>query len=189
MKFVVAALVFILALSITPKTLANETAEAVCTADHKEGCSDKKADQKAADHMAEGGRGHHAEKNHEDHHEKLGKTMNSLFPQKQKDPSHSTRPTVVKLTSPKFLAKVSGASTKLEWTPAEGATAYHVQVATDPNFKWLVANELWVKGTSFEATQLEADKHYYWRVAAVKGENDSMFTKSLFVNSAFTTQK
>lgn len=158
MKFVFAALVFILALSIVPKTLA--------------------AEQKAA-------AGH----GDQDHKEKLGKTMNSLFPQKQKDSSHSTSPTVVKLTSPKFLAKVSGTSTKLEWSAAEGATSYHVQVATDPDFKWLVANELSVKGTSFEATQLEADKNYYWRVAAVKGENDSMFTKSLFVNSAFKTQK
>lgn len=115
--------------------------------------------------------------------------MNSLFPQKEQNPAVSVRPSVVKLTSPKFLAKVSGATAKLEWTAANGASAYHVQVATDPNFKWLVANELWVKGTSFEATQLEADKNYYWRVAAVKGENESMFTKSLFVNSAFTTQK
>lgn len=181
MKFIVAALVFILALSITPKTVAAEhAAEAVCSADQKENCPDPKAGQQAE-------KGGHGSK--EDHHEKLGKTMNSLFPQKQKDPTHSARPTVVKLISPKFLAKISGASTKLEWTATEGATAYHVQVATDPNFKWLVANELWVKGTSFEATQLEADKHYYWRVAAVKGENDSMFTKSLFVNSAFTTQK
>jgi hypothetical protein len=183
MKFIVAALVFILALSITPKVLAENNAEhkeVVCTADQKENCVEAKAEHKSEK------AGHGSQ---EDHHEKLGKTMNSLFPQKQKDASHSTRPTVVKLTSPKFLAKIAGTSTKLEWTAAEGATAYHVQVATDPNFKWLVANEYWVKGTSFEATQLEADKHYYWRVAAVKGENDSMFTKSLFVNSAFTTQK
>lgn len=136
---------------------------------------------------ADTGKAGHGSK--EDHHEKLGKEMNSLFPQKQKDAGFSVPPSVVKLTSPKFLAKVSGATAKLEWAAATGATSYHVQVATDPNFKWLVANELWVKTTSFEATQLEADKKYYWRVAAVKGENDSMFTKSLFVNSAFATQK
>ena len=145
MKFVVAALVFILALSITPKVLAENNAEhkeVVCTADQKENCVEAKAEHKSEK------AGHGSQ---EDHHEKLGKTMNSLFPQKQKDASHSTRPTVVKLTSPKFLAKIAGNSTKLEWTAAEGATAYHVQVATDPNFKWLVANEYWVKGTSFEA--------------------------------------
>ena len=179
MKFVTAAFVFILALSIAPQVLAEHTADhnEVCTADKKENCTEAKADHKAG----------HGSK--EDHHEKLGKEMNSLFPQKQKDAGFSTRPTVVKLTSPKFLAKVSGATAKLEWTAADGASSYHVQVATDPNFKWLVANELWVKGTSFEATQLEADHKYYWRVASVKGENDSMFIKSLFVNSAFTTQK
>lgn len=179
MKFVAAALVFILALSITPKVVANEHGEA-CTADKKENCVENKSEHKSEK------AGHESKA---DHHEKLGKTMNSLFPQKEKNPSVVGRPSVVKLTSPKFLAKVSGTTTKLVWTAAEGATAYHVQVATDPNFKWLVANEYWVKGTSFEVTQLEADKHYYWRVAAVKGENDSMFTKSLFVDSAFTTQK
>lgn len=179
MKFIVAAIVFILALSITPKVVASEHSE-VCTADKKENCVENKAEHKTEK------AGHGKEK---DHHEKLGKTMNSLFPQKEQNPAVSVRPSVVKLTSPKFLAKVSGATAKLEWTAANGASAYHVQVATDPNFKWLVANELWVKGTSFEATQLEADKNYYWRVAAVKGENESMFTKSLFVNSAFTTQK
>lgn len=182
MKFVTAAFVFILALSITPKVLAENNAEhtEACTADKKENCTEVKADHKAE----KAGHG-----NKEDHHEKLGKEMNSLFPQKQKDGTFSTRPTVVKLTSPKFLAKVSGSSAKLEWTAADGASSYHIQVATDPNFKWLVANELWVKGTSFEATQLEADKKYYWRVASVKGENDAMFIKSLFVNSVFLTQK
>ncbi len=183
MKFVVAALVFILALSITPKVVATENGEA-CTADKKENCVESKTEHKS-EHKSEKA-GHESK---EDHHEKLGKKMNSLFPQKEKNSSVVGRPSIVKLTSPKFLAKVSGATTKLEWTAVEGANVYHVQVATDPNFKWLVANEHSVKGTSFEATQLEADKNYYWRVAAVKSENDSMFTKSLFVSSAFTTQK
>lgn len=159
MKFAIASLVFILALSIAPKSVA-------------------------AGGGSEGGHGNKA-----DHHKELGKKMNSLFPEKQQDTSHSTRPEVVKLTTPKFLGKVSGATAKLEWTAVQGASSYHVQVATDPNFKWLIAENHSVKGTTFEATSLEADKKYYWRVASVKGENDSMFTKSLFVSSAFTTQK
>lgn len=174
MKFAVAAFVFILALSITPKTIANESAE-VCTADQKDHCNEHKSEK-----------GGHSKA---DHHEKLNQEMNSLFPPKEKDSAHAARPEVVKLTSPKFLAKVSGATAKLEWTAAEGASNYHVQVATDPNFKWLVANDAFVKGNSFEATQLEADKKYYWRVAAVKDQNDAMATKSLFVSSIFSTQK
>lgn len=173
MKFAVSALVFILALSITPKTLANQPNE-VCTADKKENCVEQKVDKAGHDKA--------------NHHEKLGKEMNSLFPPKHKDPAHSASPNTVKLTSPKFLAQISGASVKLEWSVAEGASNYHVQVATDPNFKWLIANDAFVKGTSFEATQLEAGKKYYWRVAAVKGQNDSMFTKSLFVSSVFSIQ-
>lgn len=161
MKFIAAALVFILALSITPKTVASEPK------------AEKGAHQNSQ----------------ADHKEKLGQTMNSLFPQKQKDAGFSTSPAVVKLTAPKFMAKITGPSTKLEWAAVDGASGYHVQVATDPNFKWLVANDAFVKVNSFDATQLEADTKYYWRVAAVKGENDSMFTKSLFVNSVFSTQK
>jgi hypothetical protein len=185
MKFVLAALVFILALSVTPKVVAAEPE--VCTANQKENCTEPKTSSEKSSHVEAKAAHGESHKAAEEKEEKLGKEMNSLFPTKQKNPVQADRPTVVKLTAPKFLAKVSGASTKLEWSAVEGASSYHVQVATDPNFKWLVANDAFVKTNSFEATQLEAGKHYYWRVASVKSQNDSMFTKSLFVSSVFTT--
>lgn len=179
MKFVIAALVFILALSITPKSVASAPADVACTADQQENCVDNQTEHKKSGHAS----------SKEEHKEKLNKEMNSLFPEKQKNASLSASPAAVKLVAPQFLGKVSGTSAKLEWTDVNGASNYHVQVATDPNFKWLVANDAWVKGTSFEATQLEAGQTYYWRVAAVRSQNESMFTKSLFTSSAFTTQK
>ena len=173
MRFALAAFVFILALGLTSKSVAAEAE--LCTAEKKDHCTEQKGHEK------------HAEMGQEAKEEKLGEKMNSFFPEKQKNPAQSARPTVVKLLAPKFLSKISSATTKLEWSAVEGASNYHVQVATDPNFKWLVANDQWVKTNSFEATQLEAGKKYYWRVASVKNANDAMFTKSLFVSSIFET--
>ena len=172
MKFVLAAFVFFLALGLTVKSVANTSSE-VCTAEKTENCS--------AGESAE----HKGIKNN--HEEDLSAKMNSLFPEKTKNVAVTQRPKVVKLTSPKFLASVTTPAAKLEWTGAEGATTYHVQVAKDPNFKWLIANDNFVKTTSFDIANLEPDRKYYWRVASIKDENDSMFTKSLFVSSVFST--
>lgn len=183
MKFILGALVFTLTLGLTAKTLANETAEpAVCTPEKQEHCSDEASHSKSStsekkEAHSQGG-----------YHDEKSSTMNSLFPQKTKNPAQSERPSTVKLLAPKFLAELKSAPVKLEWASAENATAYHLQVATDPNFKWLVINEYWVRGTSYDASTLTPGQRYYWRVASVKGENDSMFTKSLFVNSAFSVQ-
>lgn len=173
MKFILASCVFILAFSINIKVVASESE--VCTAEKTEHCSDTKANAKHESAVEAKG-------------EKLSERMNSLYPEKQKNPEQIGIPSIVKLTSPKFMTKIAGNSAKLEWTAVEGATNYHVQVATDPNFKWLVTNDQWVKSNSFDATSLEENKKYYWRVASVKSQNDSMFTKSVFVSSAFSTK-
>lgn len=112
----------------------------------------------------------------------------TLFPQPVADHARGTAPASVKLTEPAMLAKVSGATTNLQWQASEGATAYHVQVATDPNFKWLKADEHWVKETSFQASGLEAGKTYYWRVAPWKDGNLASTNKGAFARSAFEVQ-
>lgn len=120
-------------------------------------------------------------------HGDLNKEMNSLFPEKQKNSKMSARPPSVELTGPKFLAKVSG-EIKLEWKPTAGADIYHVQVATDPNFKWVVVQDQFVKDTSFNFSKGEPGKKYYWRVAAFNSKNDSMYTKSNFSGSVFVAK-
>lgn len=194
MKPFVAFVVFILAIGLSAKSIASEqvnkqpTAE-VCTPDKSENCAahgeQSKGESHGANHGTEHGGGHGEGA---DHHAELAKKMNSLFPEKQKDPTHVQRPDVAKLVAPKFLDKVSGTTAKLQWTAGTNATSYHLQVATDPNFKWLVANELNVAGTSFDVANLEAGKRYFWRVASVNATNESMYTKSIFVSSAFDTK-
>jgi hypothetical protein len=167
MKYVVATFVFFLTLGLTVKTIANETAT-TCTPETSAAC--------APAHKA----GHSEED--------IAAKMNSLFPTKQKDPKKTNRPSVVELSAPKFLSAVAAGTTNLEWKPADGANAYHIQVATDPNFKWLVAEDHFVKTNSFSFTKAEAGQRYFWRVAAFNTDNDSMFTKSNFVSSAFNVK-
>ncbi|MBO9665859.1 MAG: fibronectin type III domain-containing protein [Bdellovibrio sp.] len=119
--------------------------------------------------------------------EALGEKMNELFPPKQADMEAQAVPAKPELTSPEYFAAIKTDSVTLKWKDAEGAQVYHVQVATDPNFKWLVANEQEVKGTSFDVTKLEAGKHYFWRVASVRPDNWKTFRKSYFAMSMFET--
>ena len=120
-------------------------------------------------------------------HEELGKKMNSLFPPKQPDMAAQKVPAKPDLASPAYFAAISGDAVKLEWKAAEGAQVYHVQVATDANFKWLVAEDFEHQGTSFDVTKLEPGKHYFWRVASVRPDNWKTFRKSFFATSMFET--
>ncbi len=128
---------------------------------------------------AKGGAGHGSG------HGDLSAKMNSLFPEKQKNPAVGTPPRQTKLVAPKFLTTVPAGTVKLQWSETVGATNYHVQVATDPNFKWVLLNEHFAKGTSLDFATAETGKRYFWRVASVKNDNISMHSKSLFVSSAF----
>ena len=59
-----------------------------------------------------------------------------------------------------------------QWTPVDGAYAYHIQVATDPNFSNLVDNQT-VDETSYTAASTyPAGQKLYWRVQA-EGETNS----------------
>ncbi|HWU44224.1 MAG TPA: fibronectin type III domain-containing protein [Bdellovibrio sp.] len=120
-------------------------------------------------------------------HEETAEKMNSLFPEKKADLENQKIPAKPELTSPAYFAAVKADSVKLEWKAAEGAQEYHVQVATDPNFKWLVAEDFAHKETSFEVNRLEAGKHYFWRVASVRPDNWKTFRKSYFAGSMFET--
>lgn len=111
----------------------------------------------------------------------------NLFPPKKADKTKATQPGKVSLSEPAFMAKIKASNVTLKWAAVESADAYHVQVATDPNFKWLVANENMHKNTSFDVTGLEKGKHYYWRVAAEKSDNDPSYFKGWFSTSMFET--
>lgn len=120
-------------------------------------------------------------------HENLPEKMNSLFPEPQPQLTKREVPAKPELASPAFNAQTSGDKTTLQWKQVTGADEYHVQVATDTNFKWLVAEDFHVKATSFEATGLTAGTKYYWRVAGVNSTNWSTFRKGFFSMSSFQT--
>lgn len=163
-NYLAAFFVFFITLSLTPQSTANPQAASVCTPSHnaKTCASEVSPDDHAA-------------------------AMNSLFPEKQPLTKLTVRPGVVALISPKFLSQVTG-STKLAWKAAPGANAYHIQIATDPNFKWLIADEHFISTTSYEFTKAEAGNRYFWRVAAFNSDNEAMFMKSNFVSSVFTVK-
>jgi hypothetical protein len=194
MKYIIAFTVFILALGFGAKTLANsEQSSTAAQATDSEICkpnADTKCSEKSAEHSA-----HTEKKSSKDWTHKRIEQVAAILPEKQKNPELTVRPLTVKLVSPKFLSAVSGTAAKLEWVDssdeAHKAKFYHVQVSKDAGFNnrsMYVADEKWVKGTTFDVSGLEAGQKYFWRVAAVNNENDSMFTKSLFVSSEFETK-
>lgn len=114
-----------------------------------------------------------------------GRDNGRLFPKPAFDAAEGQLPGKVALVEPTFMARVSGGAVTLKWQEVSDAQNYHLQVATDPNFKWLTVDEAMYKGTSFEVKNLESGKHYYWRVAAANqgkwvGSTKGFFSKSMF---------
>ncbi|MCX7978851.1 MAG: fibronectin type III domain-containing protein [Bdellovibrionaceae bacterium] len=109
----------------------------------------------------------------------------SLFPPKQPNKALVSSPAAPKLLEPATFAVVNGPEVSLGWQAVEGATSYHLQVATDPNFKWLKVDNANLVTTNFKFSGLEAGKFYYWRVAAFKAGNGPGYHKSPFSKSTF----
>lgn len=127
---------------------------------------------------------------HEESHEEggTGHHNTNFFPKPQPNKEVATRAPMVELLAPKALSKVSGTQTTLKWKEVAGADAYRIQVATDPNFKWLVKQEDFYKDTSLEVTGLEAGKHYFWRVYAWRTGSDKGWMSSYAKFSSFEVQ-
>ena len=126
---------------------------------------------------------------HEGEQQEEGKGADMhLLPKPIPNPAKATRPSKVVLESPAALSKVPAGAVTLKWQEAKGAESYQVQVATDPNFKWLVTNEFFVKGNSFELKNVEAGKQYFWRVAGMNPNSDPEYLKGFFTNSMFLAQ-
>ncbi len=181
MKTSLSFCVFILGLLITVHfAQAEETNHAadnsMCSSEKDAKCDDKAPSAKG--------------KNKDWTHKRLEQVA-EVMPQPVKDPSRSYKPSLVKLTSPKFLSTVNGSEVKLEWTKSENAKVYHIQVSKDAGFNnraMYLANNNAVVENSFEVKNLEPNTKYFWRVAAYNGEMKSGFTKSLFTSSAFKTK-
>jgi hypothetical protein len=152
-----------------------------------EKCGDKAEAATCSDHKSETGHGDHKNLSHEEKKKHHGEVLNSLFPEKRPDRATVQTPAKVQLSSPAFLASV-GAQVKMEWQESFGGAEYHVQIATDPNFKWLLVNEKFHKATSYEFNAPEVGKKYYWRVAGFNRNNTASYTKGPFSSSVFVVK-
>jgi hypothetical protein len=119
------------------------------------------------------------------HASKKGGADLNLFPPPQADHSKVARPAKPELVEPAFHSKTTAEAITLKWNAVATADAYHLQVATDPNFKWLVNEEMMTKNTSFEVKGLKPATHYFWRVAALKTDNTQTYMKGWFASSEF----
>lgn len=129
----------------------------------------------AADHES----GHKEEKSHKD--------WNEVFKQPVGNEALAQAPEKTQIIEPTFLAPITGSEVTLKWTPVVGVK-YHLQVATDPNFKWLVMDEALVTYTEYNLKNITAGQQYFWRVYTQKPENNNSYTKGPAVSSSFEVQ-
>ncbi len=120
--------------------------------------------------------------------EALASNNEMLYPPPKPNLENGKLPEKVELASPKFMATITSPNVILKWKANKEAKNYHLQVATDPNFKWLKVDEHMYQGTEYEVKQLEEDKHYYWRVAPTNNEKWAGQTKGYFATSMFQTK-
>lgn len=109
-----------------------------------------------------------------------------LFPPNTPQVDKVTPPGSAKLVAPEANSVIKEEKVVLKWQAVEGADFYTVQLATDPNFRWMPVNEGLYKKTEIEVS-VQAGRHYYWRVAANRGENMPGYMKGEFATSTFQT--
>ncbi len=80
------------------------------------------------------------------------------------------------LSSPPNASTVSSLRPTLSWSSFPTASAYRVQIATDPGFTSIVADQV-VSTTSFQpASNLAANTTHWWRVAGINACGEGSFT-------------
>ncbi|MGE3756420.1 MAG: fibronectin type III domain-containing protein [Pseudobdellovibrionaceae bacterium] len=109
-----------------------------------------------------------------------------FLPQPTPDAAKAEPPPSPKLSSPEAYTVINEQSVTLKWEAVAESDFYTVQVATDPNFRWMSKNESMFKGTEI-TVNVEPGRHYFWRVASNKANNQPGTMKSYFATSTFET--
>jgi hypothetical protein len=120
--------------------------------------------------------------------EKSHTDWNEIFKQPVKSEEKSSLPSKTELLEPTFMAKVTGAEVTLKWKSVEGVK-YHLQVATDPNFKWLVTDQPLTTANEFTIKDLQKGQQYFWRVYTQKSGNIAGHSKNVAASSMFETSE
>ncbi|HKJ67022.1 MAG TPA: fibronectin type III domain-containing protein, partial [bacterium] len=87
-------------------------------------------------------------------------------------------PDVPALAAPADEATNQPTSLTLTWQDVPQATAYQLQVATNSEFTAIVDEESLSSQTSFEVTNLERDRTYYWRIRSQNPGGTSAWSAS-----------
>jgi hypothetical protein len=116
--------------------------------------------------------------------EKGEKDWNQIFKQPVTNGALAQPPAATQIIEPAFMSEVKGSEITLKWKPVEGAK-YHLQVAKDPMYKWLVVNEPLVTYTEYSLKQLQPKTQYFWRVYTQKPDNNRGYTKGFPAGSEF----
>ncbi|MCI0707642.1 MAG: FG-GAP-like repeat-containing protein [Ignavibacteriae bacterium] len=88
------------------------------------------------------------------------------------------------LTSPVDSAGGLPTSVTLSWNPADSATFYHLQVASDANFVTVVVDKDSISNTSYNVAGLANATTYWWRVQGKNPDGASAYSNA----RNFTTQ-
>lgn len=103
-------------------------------------------------------------------------------PESQRELSRVAPPPM--LVSPQPFSKIQNREVELVWNPVSEADAYHVQVATDPNFKWIIDENHQVRESKYQLKGIP-EGTIYWRVFSLRSENVSGSWKSIANVSSF----
>lgn len=66
---------------------------------------------------------------------------------------------------------IRGQSPVLQWTAAEEASAYRLEIASDKNFSQSLLDKT-VTETQFDTTPMSAMGHYYWRLSSIADDGE-----------------
>jgi len=89
-------------------------------------------------------------------------------------------PAAPALTSPADSSTGIDIAPTLVWQPVAGAASYTIEIATDAGFGTIVASQGGLTATSYTASALAPNTHYFWRVRASStcgsGANSAVFS-------------
>jgi len=74
--------------------------------------------------------------------------------------------------APANRALFRGQQPTLQWSDSEDATRYRLQIARDPEFRQLLADQDGLEGTRFETSALTETGDYYWRLYSISASNE-----------------